>query len=350
MSTASSVTKRTFLKGVAASAISLPLSTIRSFAGDMMEASTQLGWLRNGEYAAMMVAEAKGFFADAGVKHTILDGGPGKNSVPIVGAAQAVFGVASSARFVAAARAAKDPIDVAAIGTVFQQFPYAYITIADPGAPDPTPKDLVGKRVGIQSDGDFQLRAFLRANGIDEGAVTTSVVQGGPEPLIAGQIDFMSGYVFNQPYAIEVEAAKSDAAPNVKGKTWKALPYSKYGPPNYADVVFTTGETIKKNPELVRRYLQALAKGIQFAIEQPEETARIAATFPGQVEDAPKLEWRARVQTPLYSSVDSDTHGNLWMNPDTWQRILDFYTSNGELLNPVAVGEVMTNDFTPGKQ
>lgn len=248
------LTKRAFLSGVAASALVLSAG-LGASGQELREASTQLGWLRNGEFAALLVAEANGYFKEAGLKHTILDGGPGKNTVPIVGAGQATFGIASSARFVAAARAAKDPIDVVAIGTLFQANPYAYITIADPGAPEPVPQDLVGKKVGTQADGDFLLRAFLRANGIDESSVNISIVQGGAEPLLAGQIDYMSGFIMNQPYAIELEAAKPDAPANLKGKSWSAIPYSKYGAPNYGGTIFTTGSTIQNDPELVRRYL-----------------------------------------------------------------------------------------------
>jgi ABC-type nitrate/sulfonate/bicarbonate transport system substrate-binding protein len=61
-------------------------------AAQPVEVRTQLGWLRNGEFAPIMVAEAKGLFAEEGLRHRILDGGPGKNPVPIVAAGQAHFG------------------------------------------------------------------------------------------------------------------------------------------------------------------------------------------------------------------------------------------------------------------
>ena len=38
------------------------------------EVRTQLGWLRNGEFAPVMVAEAKGFFTEEGIRHRIMDG------------------------------------------------------------------------------------------------------------------------------------------------------------------------------------------------------------------------------------------------------------------------------------
>ncbi|MGH7358695.1 MAG: ABC transporter substrate-binding protein, partial [Candidatus Rokuibacteriota bacterium] len=105
-----------------------------------VEVRTQLGWLRNGEFAPVMVAEAKGFFTEEGIRHRIMDGGPGKNPVPIVGAGQATFGITAGGNDVFQARLAKDPVDVVAIGTMLQKGPYSYITLGNPTDPDPKPK------------------------------------------------------------------------------------------------------------------------------------------------------------------------------------------------------------------
>jgi NitT/TauT family transport system substrate-binding protein len=113
-------------------------------ASQTVEVKTQLGWLRNGEFAPIMVADAKGFFTEEGLKHRILDGGPGKNPVPIVGVGQAHFGITAGGNVVFEARLAPDPIDVVAVGTLLQRGPYAYITLADRSAPPPKPKDLEG--------------------------------------------------------------------------------------------------------------------------------------------------------------------------------------------------------------
>jgi len=81
-------------------------------AAQQMTAVTQLGWLRNGEYAPIMMAEAKGFFKEEGLDHKIVDGGPGKNPIPIVAVGQAQFGLAANGMTIVTARLAKDPVDV----------------------------------------------------------------------------------------------------------------------------------------------------------------------------------------------------------------------------------------------
>src|ERR1700744_3898019 len=142
-----------------------------------MSAVTQLGWLRNGEYAPIMMAEAKGFFKEEGIDHKIVDGGPGKNPIPIVAVGQAQFGLATNGMALITARLAKDPVDVVAVGTLFQQAPTAYLSLATPGAPPPKPKDMEGKTVGTPAGNDLLFHAYAKMNGLDESKIKLVTAQ-----------------------------------------------------------------------------------------------------------------------------------------------------------------------------
>src|SRR5258708_20653419 len=85
-----------------------------------MTAVTQLGWLRIGEYGPIIVADAKGFFADEGITHKTVDGGPGKNPIPIVAGGQAQFRVATQGMQIIAPPARRAPVDLVAIRPFFQ--------------------------------------------------------------------------------------------------------------------------------------------------------------------------------------------------------------------------------------
>jgi ABC-type nitrate/sulfonate/bicarbonate transport system substrate-binding protein len=312
------------------------------------EVRTQLGWLRNGEFAPVMVAEAKGFFTEEGIRHRIMDGGPGKNPVPIVGAGQATFGITAGGNNVFQARLAKDPVDVVAVGTLLQRGPYSYITLANPGDPEPKPKDLEGKVVGMQSDGEIFLKAFAKKHGVDLSKVKVEVVQANAEPLLVGRVDFFTGWVTNQPYLIEQEIAKPDAMPRLRGKTWKAMRYADWGIRSYSDVIFATGKTARENPDLVKRYMRAVARGMQYILDNPEETVQMVAAFPEQVEKADKLAWRWRIQNALFSSEDTKKNGLLWMNPAVWDEMMAFYKEYEQIPRVVPADEMMTNGFNPG--
>jgi len=310
-----------------------------------MSAVTQLGWLRNGEYAPIMMAEAKGFFKEEGIDHKIVDGGPGKNPIPIVAVGQAQFGLATNGMALVTARLAKDPVDVVAIGTLFQQAPTAYLSIAAPGAPPSKPKDMEGKTVGTQAGTEFLFHAFAKKNGLDESKIKLVTAQATVEPLMVGKMDYFLGWVVNQTYQIEQEAAKPDAPPTVKGKSWQALRLSDQGIATYTDVIFASAETLKKNPELVKHYLRAVQKGMQYVIDHPDESVDILAKFPGQTEDAKKLAWRFKIQNALYQSDYSKKNGPLTMDPAVWTAMIGFLKDGDQIPKSIPATEVMTNDF-----
>jgi NitT/TauT family transport system substrate-binding protein len=295
-----------------------------------------------------MVAEAKGFFAEEGIRHRILDGGPGKNPVPIVGAGQATFGITAGGNNVYQARLAKDPVDVIAVGTILQQGPYAFITLAGPADPDPRPRDLEGKTLGLQADGDIFLKAFAKKHGLDLAKIRVETVQANPEPLLVGRVDFFTGWVTNQPYMIEAEAAKPDAPARIRGKGWKAMRYHDYALRTYSDVIFATGKTLRESPDLVRRYLRAVARGMQYVLDHPEETIQLVAAFPEQVEKPDKLAWRWKIQNRMFVSEDTARHGLLWMNPAVWDGMMAFYKEYDQIPRVLPAAEMMTNAFLPG--
>ena len=236
-----------------------------------------------------------------------------------------------------------------AVGTLFQIAPTSYISIGAPDAPSPKPKDMEGKTVGVQAGTEFTLRAFMKANNVDSSKVKISIVQGTAEPLMAGKIDFFLGWMVNQTYQIEQESQKADAPDTVKGKTWKAMKYSDYGVPVYVDVIFASGDTVKKNPELVKRYLKAVQRGMQFGIDHPDEAVEILAKFPGQIEDAKKLAWRFKLQNPLFQSEDSAKNGLLWMNPAIWEKMIGFLKDGEQIPRTIPASEVMTDEFLARK-
>jgi NitT/TauT family transport system substrate-binding protein len=314
-----------------------------------MSAVTQLGWLRNGEFAPILVADAKGYFEAEGITHRIVDGGPGRNPIPIVAVGQAQFGLATSGLYLVAARTARDPVDVVAVGALYQTSPAGFLRIANPGDPAPTPKDLEGKVVGVQAGGEYFVSAMARRNGVDESKIKVVNVQANADPLIVGRVDFFSGWITNQTYQIEQEAAKPDAPASVKGKTWQVLRYSNWGLPSYADVIFTTTKVVQENPALVAGYLRAVAKGMQYILDHPEEAIDVVVHQPGEIEDGKKLAWRWKVQNPLFTSADTAANGLLWMNPATWAQMVSFLKEVNEIPQIIPAESVMTTRFAPGR-
>jgi NitT/TauT family transport system substrate-binding protein len=310
----------------------------------LTEVKASLGWLRNAQYTMLYVADTNGYFKEEGLSLALLDGGPGKSPVSIVGAGQADVGI-TGGTFIFSARVAPDPVDVISIGAIRQKTPYVYITLANPGDPDPKPKDMEGKTVGIQADGEIFLKSLAAKNKIDMSKVKIKIVQGGLEPLLTGSVDFISGHIHNQPYQAEIEAAKPDAPANIKGKTWKVIRLSEYGVPSYNDLIFTTNAFLKKKPDVAKKFLKAVARGMLFMQTDPEGAAKIAASYGGQLDPMKQVQWSLGIQNELDVSDDTRQHGFLWMRPEVWQEQMKFYHDNGQLLRTLPPAEVMTTEF-----
>lgn len=326
-------------------AATLAVSAGTALASDALtEVKVSLGWLRNSQYTPLYVADVNGYFKEEGLKLTLLDGGPGKNPISTVGAGQADIGI-TGGTFIFSARVAPDPVDVVAIGAVRQKTPYVYITLANPSDPEPKPQDMEGKTVGIQTDGEIFLKGVAERNKLDMSKIKIQVVQGGLEPLLTGAVDFISGHLHNQPYQVEVEAAKADAPANIKGKTWKVIRLSDYGVPSYNDLIFTTNAFLKEKPEVTRKFLKAVARGMQSMQSDPEGAAKIAASYEGQIDPIERLRWSLKIQNDLNTSVDTKEHHFLWMWPEVWDKQMQFYHDNGQMARLIPAAEVMTNDF-----
>lgn len=318
-----------------------------AMAQELTHVRVALPWFRNGQYAALMAADTNGYFAEEGLEIELIDGGPGKNPILTVGTGQAEIGISFPSAIISA-RVSEQPVDIVAFGAIYQMSPYGWIKLADPGDPDPEPQDLAGKRVGIQTDGEMFIGAVANKYGIDMSTITLSTIQGGAEPLLIGAVDYASGWINDVPFQIETEAAKPDAPDNIRGKTWKAIMLAKVGFPNFNNVIFATGDTVRDNPELVGKFMKALARGVAFMAEYPEETARIALDYPGQIDSIEKLQWSIPISNGLQQSDMTREHGYLWMDPAVWEGVMQFYFDNKRLARMVPVDEIMTNAFNPG--
>src|SRR5262249_25911826 len=200
-------------------------------------------------------------------------------------------GIGSSV-FAFRARLAQTPVDISVVGAILQQNPYGYITLTERGAPAPTPRDMVGKTIGIQSDGEVFLKALARASNLDYNSFKIQIVQGGIEPLMTHRVDFYSGWIIEQPYQFELEASKPDAPADLKNKVWQAIMFSDIAVPSYNDIIFTRTKLLSENPDLVRKVVRALARGALMALKDPARVAKLVSEYPGQSDDYKRAIWR----------------------------------------------------------
>src|SRR5258708_17129039 len=91
--------------------------------------------------------------------------------------------------------AASQDIPVICFAAGAQEHPYAFFSLKK--NPIREPKDLVGKKVGIQATGIILLRALLAKNKIPEKDVQIVTIAGDMSPVLTGQVDCVTGSPHN---------------------------------------------------------------------------------------------------------------------------------------------------------
>ena len=266
--------------------------------------SLQLNWLHEAEFAGYYVAQAKGFYAAQGLDVTIFEGGPGTPARDRVMNGDVTFAVTSFGEQRDLVAAGKPAVAVMA---AFQIPPLTIFSLAASKIADP--RDLVGKKVGVTTDYWRKiLEQTLTAAGVDPAGVTeVKVGVNDLEKLYDGTVDAWLGYAQDEPIRATVAG---HAVTNI-------FP-ADFGIGGYEGLVIATQSTIDASPDMVRAFVKASEDGWRYAIEHPNEAAKILATWAkGTSVDFQELAVRA--VSPL---VDTPQVPIGWIDPARWQQLM----------------------------
>ena len=293
------------------------------------QATVQLKWIHQAQFAGMYAADQKGFYAEENIKVTLKPGGsdmpPSKVIADLI-TGEASFAIIGGEQLLAARSQGKP---VVAIAVVFQKNPYVYVSLKDSGIEHP--QDFVGKTVMVGTDGMVQHEALLGKLGIDPDAIEIiTQYQRDATPLATGQIDVHQAYRTGTGLAIE-EA----------GLELNFIWMDDYGIHLYADTIVATEELIQQNPELVERFLRATLKGYRYTIENPDEAVDLTLQYDatlGRERQARMVE----AQAPLIHTGKVEIG---WMEDSIWQGMHQMLLEGDAIEQPLNVAEAYTMEF-----
>ena len=211
-------------------------------------------WLMSNGQIGDIVALDKKFYEEQGLAVEFAPGGPNSATVPPVVTGEAALGQFSDSAQLLLARASGVPVKIIACG--FRMAPFAFYSL--PKAPIRTVKDMIGKRIGIQPTARFVLDAILSKNKIDPAQMTITNIGFDMMPLVAGQVDAVTGWITNTQALAVIGPDRIDL---MMGDT---------GLPSYANVYFATDEAVADNADVLARFIRAAAKGWDWTHQNPE--------------------------------------------------------------------------------
>ncbi|MES2910477.1 MAG: ABC transporter substrate-binding protein [Pseudomonadota bacterium] len=281
-------------------------------------------------FGPWMLAQARGYYEQEGLKVTFVSGRGGVDVAKQVGAGNAVIGGAIGDTPIIA-RAQGIPVKAVAVigaGSLMQ-----LVTHRD--ARIDSPRELRGKTVSTMAYTDttyYALLGMLSKSGLTKNDLDVQAVGPGGvwQMFVAGKA---TGMVSVPEWT--VAAMEAGAKVNI-------IPADVYFK-SMAQAILASDDTIKKNPELVQKLVRATLRGMRDIMANPKAAA---ATYVAHVPAHKGKEANIESTFEMYNKYVYASQKVLGhMDEARLLELQQFYVSNAIVPKAVAVKELYTNQF-----
>jgi putative hydroxymethylpyrimidine transport system substrate-binding protein len=303
--------------------------------GESQPLSLTLDFYPNPDHAGIYMAQKLGYFEDAGLDVTIRTPSDPAAPIKLLAAGRTDLAISYEPEVILAA---EQGLDVVAVAALVDQPLTSMIWLQKSGIKGIA--DLRGKTIataGIPYQ-DAYLRTILARTSLSPSDVRTVNVGFGLLPALAGgRADAMLGGFRN------VEGVDL----RLRGLDPVVTPVDQLGVPSYDELVLVARrDRLEEDPEEIRLFIAALARGTAAAIERPNEA--LAALLEANPDLEPKLTRAELAATlPLLDSAASERPYG-YMDPTRWRRFVAWMRDNGLIDSLPTPSTLLSNDYLAG--
>ena len=245
----------------------------------------RLKWLFNTSVVGDLYADAGGDFSAAGLEVTVKAGGPERDAIKELELGQAQFGVASADQVI---RAMAKGSPVVVIAQLFQVNPLQWI-YRQSDSPIVQLADLRGRTIGITYGGNDEtiMRTLLAKAGLTEKDVRLFSVRYDYTPFYQRKVNIWPVYRNTQGIVL---GRKMEA----NGEPVQFFIPSEFGVRFVANSVVTSRQMVKERPDTVRRFITALLKGWESALD-PAKSEIVLQMLQQFDKDTPRDQMQAQL-------------------------------------------------------
>jgi NitT/TauT family transport system substrate-binding protein len=283
--------KRVFFKSTAAAVAMLAFGAAQA----TTPVKFQLDWRFEGPSAMFLVPAAKGYFKDAGLDVTVDSGNGSGAAVTRVASGTYDMGFADLAALMEFHANNPDaPNKPVAVMMVYNNTPASVMALKKSGIK--TPADLSGKKLGapVFDAGRRAFPIFQQANNVTNVQWTAMDPPLRETMLVRGDVDAITGFTFTSLLNIE--------ARGVPPADVTVMAYPDFGVKLYGNAIIASPKMIKENPEAIKAFLAAFAKGAKEVIADPAKAIEAVKARDGIINT--QLEVR-RLQLAIDTVINS---------------------------------------------
>lgn len=307
------------------------VGTLQGSPSTLIHIRLPVGYVPNIQFAPLYMAVDKGYYRDAGIEIEF-DYRLETDATALVGANNLQFGVVSGEQ-VLLARAQGLPIVY--VMAWYQNYPVAVAAKTSQGIR--TPQDLAGKKIGLPGlygASYIGLRSLLSAAGLKESDVTLdSIGFNQVEALTADQDQAVVVYTTNEPIQLRAKGISLDVI--------RVSDYVQLA----SNGLITNETTLNKDPELVRRMVQATLHGIADTIANPDQAYEISKKYVETLAQADPTIQKAILATSIEFWRVNPGQQLGYSDPKAWENMQKVLLDMGLLKQPLDISKAYNNEF-----
>lgn len=292
-----------------------------------------LDWTPNTNHTGLYVAADKGFFAEKGIDVEIMQP-PEGGAEMLVGGGGAEFGI-SFQDYMAPNYASANPMPFTAVATIIQHNTSGIVSLKEKGID--TPAKLAGHTYATW---DLPVeKAIIDKIVTDDGGKFEDV------QLIPSTVTDVVTALQTDVDSVWVYYAWDGIATKVKNLETNFLNFADYGVEldYYNPVIIVNDNYANENTEIVKKTLEAIKQGYEFAIENPEEAADIL------LKAAPELDANIVKESQKWLAGQYKAEVEQWgyIDQSRWDAFYGWLFENNLIEKEIAKGMGFTNEYLP---